>query len=85
MGHYFLVTWLMVWKLWALKNKVESDLWPMANLYAVYIYNHTPKTMHELPMFSLVVWLHVIILKTCMFGIVLCLRLILSLSSDNVY
>jgi len=25
------------------KNNVESDLWPMAILYAAYIYNHTPK------------------------------------------
>jgi len=25
------------------KNNVESDLWPMAILYAAYIYNHSPK------------------------------------------
>ena len=25
------------------KNNMESDLWPMAILYAAYIYNHTPK------------------------------------------
>jgi len=48
-------------------NNVKSDLWSMAILYAAYNYNHTPKNMCALQVFSLLVWFHVIILKTCMF------------------
>jgi hypothetical protein len=64
-------------------NYVKSDLWPMAILYAAYIISHTPKNMCALQMFSLVVWFHVFVLKSWMFGVFLCFCLILSFSRDK--
>jgi len=57
------------------KNNVESDLWPMAIFLCMF----------ALQMFSMVVWFRVIVLKTCMFGVALCLCSILSFNKDKSY
>jgi len=51
------------------KNNVESDLCPTAILYAAYIYSHTLKNQCALQIFSMVVWFHVVTLKSGMFGV----------------
>jgi len=54
-------------------------------LYAAYIYNNTPLNHVCLQMFSMVLWFHIIILKTCMFGVALNLFSIISFNRDKSY